>query len=609
MLVFKPFAISLNGLDLSSPLRISENGIDFWLTRQSGKLFAFYDECAHMGGSLNTSSDGFVCSVHGWGYSKSGTNINPLSPGLRQIRILDSNDGEVVLSLPHRVKKSNDCLNDNLNLSLSVLSHASVLFEPGETKLLFDPWLKGRAYYGSWQLFPDASIDIGKLSPDAIVITHPHPDHFHVETLNELNKSIPVYFPRFPSKIIENSLSELGFINIHALNWGQEVFFENEESRISLEFLKPRSFWEDSATLVSIWENTERKFNWLNLVDSGSVIDEFLLPQIDLLSSAFNQGASGYPLTWQHLSVERKKKLMKSGKANTQNLLINRALKLQPRYFLPFAGHWRLAMPNHQEYAQMIEHTNFHELEQKFIERAPDTRFLGIYPGESINFMTGQVSINREVRESIKRGFTPSKVSPMCRSEGTEFRIIEFQQAMSKLIAKSEIFGVEHVIFEVSASDSGYSEQFEFKSSRSYIEKEIYISVSVPTYILNLFAENKANFDHIAIGYWGEWSRRPDIYPSNFMRLLQVGSTTSLTRDRDIEDIEIERVLNRAIGDLIETDPIEVGRIMTRIGLPCASCFRSNSETLIQGLNIHQIDPKQVDWLLRELVSLTYLNE
>jgi hypothetical protein len=296
---------------------------------------------------------------------------------------------------------------------------------------------------------------------------------------------------------------------------------------------------------------------------------------------------------------------MKLSKANTQKVLINRALQLQPKYFLPFAGHWRLAMPQHQEYARMIEHTNFLELEQLFRENAPGTKLLGVYPGESVNLVNGEISENAKVRDSVEKGFNLATHSQSFGIERQDFRLSDFQLAMKRLVSKAEVFGVEHVIFQVSASDIKYTEQFEFISSRSNSKEKIYISVSLPTHILNLFAEDKANWDHIAIGYWGNWYRSPDVYPSNFMRLLQVGSSSHLERNSAILDEELEDLMTKSIGDLIEANPIEASRILTRIGLPCLSCVRSNSETLIQGLNIHQIDPKQVDWLIRELASLS----
>jgi hypothetical protein len=55
--------------------------------------------------------------------------------------------------------------------------------------------------------------------------------------------------------------------------------------------------WEDSAVLVKVLDDST-DFVWLNQVDAGAPYDIENLDRIDLLSSAFDQGASGYPLTW-----------------------------------------------------------------------------------------------------------------------------------------------------------------------------------------------------------------------------------------------------------------------------------------------------------------------
>ena len=40
---------------------------------------------------------------------------------------------------------------------LDYLAHSSFLVTCGNTKLVFDPWLKGPAYFKQWYLWPPAS--------------------------------------------------------------------------------------------------------------------------------------------------------------------------------------------------------------------------------------------------------------------------------------------------------------------------------------------------------------------------------------------------------------------------------------------------------------------
>lgn len=600
---FKEIAINLNNLELQNGVAIPINldGIDVWLIRNDSSVDAYYDECAHMGGSLKFNSGSFVCQTHGWTYNKRGENINVLSPGLRKVKKIFIDDHQLIVSIPD-IQKNNTKKESSSQLEIQVLSHACIQLRHNNSDILFDPWLVGKAYYGSWQLFPDAQVDITRLNPSAIVVTHPHPDHFHLETLEKFERNIPIFFPKFPSRLIERTLQKNGFKNINPSNWGDS--FEINQA-VWLEFLKPRSFWEDSATLVTIKANNESEFNWLNLVDAGSVIDEFSLPEIDLLTSAFDQGASGYPLTWSHLSLERKEKLMASMKSSRRRMLTERARKIKPRFFLPFAGHWRLSRAEHQHFAELIPHTKFEEIISDFKDLASDTVVLDVYPGESVEFPSIEVKRNSTIRSIVERGYSPELSTKESQNIKEKIRTNLLRTQILKLVSKGEVFGVENVRFTVSEIDGKFKETFNFSSSVSRNHDTIKITVKLPRHILNLFAEGEANFDHIAIGYWGEWYREPDLYPTNFMRLLQTGVFAQFNETIDIDELAFKKTLSTSISDYVELNPAEVSRILTRAGLPCASCIRSNTETLRDALNIHQIELNQVNWLLRELVAIS----
>jgi hypothetical protein len=374
-----------------------------------------------------------------------------------------------------------------------------------------------------------------------------------------------------------------------------------------MKFLRPRSLWEDSGVLTLI-EDEGTRFSWLNLVDAGAVIDQNLLGDLDLLTSAFDQGASGYPLTWSNISPQRKSKILEAQKESTLELLVKRSNQLKAQYFMPFAGHWRLAQPEHQKYAEMIPHTTFQELNEIFTKESGFTKFLGIYPGEKFDFFSGvkssssatsrRNSASSPIHENSLGSYIESGVSIM-----TEETIKLFIFQMRKLQDKSEAFGVEKVNFTVKSTDGFLREIFTFESTLSKNSAPVNIEVSVPSHILCLFAEGNANWDHIAIGYWGEWKRSPDVYPTNFMRLLQSGSHHLDHPNLEVSEKKISLILKRSIGDLIESNSEQTSYFLTRLGLPCLSCIRSNSESLEQALNLHHIDLDSHMWILREMAS------
>ena len=63
---------------------------------------------------------------------------------------------------------------------LTVLSHACLYIEFGDTRLLVDPWIVGSCYWRSWWNYPEVDNSlVDALDPTHIYITHLHWDHYH----------------------------------------------------------------------------------------------------------------------------------------------------------------------------------------------------------------------------------------------------------------------------------------------------------------------------------------------------------------------------------------------------------------------------------------------
>jgi hypothetical protein len=250
----------------------------------------------------------------------------------------------------------------------------------------------------------------------------------------------------------------------------------------------------------------------------------------------------------------------------------------------------------------MIPHTKFEELEISFKENAPDVKLLSMYPGEFFDFFSNSHEINSITRVEMAKDFIPEVVSSKIQLDDDFTERVESQ--MFILQQKGEAFGVENVIFKISSSGRFYEKNFRFSSAESRNGPIITITVKVPDSILYLFSINETNWDHIAIGYWGEWTREPDVYPANFMRLLQSGQEQSILNEGKNSAFAVSSLLRITIGDIIEKDPDRIVKILSRLGLPCISCIRTNSETIGQALEIHQIDIVANLWLLREMAAI-----
>jgi L-ascorbate metabolism protein UlaG (beta-lactamase superfamily) len=93
-------------------------------------------------------------------------------------------------------KKSCLELNNFFNKSgdgLFYLSHASILVKLNNKNFLFDPVLAKPPHLGSWLFYPEMKIDKCLLKVDGVFISHQHQDHFDIDFLKLLPKTVPIF--------------------------------------------------------------------------------------------------------------------------------------------------------------------------------------------------------------------------------------------------------------------------------------------------------------------------------------------------------------------------------------------------------------------------------
>lgn len=141
----------------------------------------------------------------------------PRSPAARRLR-----DALVTLgAVPARPSRSPLRLGD-----ATLIGHATVRLATRTRSLLFDPFLlpPDGAYPPAYQ--PLTAGDLGR--PDAVFITHSHPDHFDIGTLLQLGADTPICVPAVPRESILavdmlRRLREVGFRKVRTVDWGEEV--------------------------------------------------------------------------------------------------------------------------------------------------------------------------------------------------------------------------------------------------------------------------------------------------------------------------------------------------------------------------------------------------
>ena len=145
-------------------------------------------------------------------------------------------------------------------MSIRFLSHASASISAGETTVVTDPWLSGSCFWNGWDLDPPSIQDPADLSCDAITLSHWHEDHFHKPSFRLIDKSIPVFIPRFPISWMYTELLELGFKTVIEVDHGQTVKISSD---LSVTFFQVQ--YQDDAVMYESGDDVI-----VNLNDSKS---------------------------------------------------------------------------------------------------------------------------------------------------------------------------------------------------------------------------------------------------------------------------------------------------------------------------------------------------
>jgi UDP-MurNAc hydroxylase len=135
-------------------------------------------------------------------------------------------------------------------MKFTVLGHACLLIEHGDTRLLVDPWLLGSCYWRSWWNYPEIDPKIiDEICPSHIYISHLHWDHFHGPTLRRFYKDDPhIIIPYAPTRrIISDIKRDFKFSKVTELTHGSSYQLLPDFTLFSYHF---NPFFIDSSLVV-----------------------------------------------------------------------------------------------------------------------------------------------------------------------------------------------------------------------------------------------------------------------------------------------------------------------------------------------------------------------
>lgn len=590
----------------------------FFLVKKDEQFSLFSSVCPHVGGEIVLIDGCFECPIHQWRFDKdSGQCLNNKNRKLSQYDI-QQRDGALYVDLPiHseetlKPERNNKVVNEPSNKRpiIKMHAHACLEFIIDDFSLLMDPWIEGPAFLGAWHQYPAPVVKTSDLKPSAIWISHEHSDHFHEPTLAKMDKSIPVYFPDFPNRRMEERLKVLGFQQIIPMPFGKPFTIGKG---MTITCFEPLSLWNDALVLVEV-----NGFRFLNLNDAGlnPRIAEQIGP-VDVIATGFSPGASGYPLTWNHLTIEKQTEIMEKSCEGILSML-DRAMKLYgSKYLLPFASHFELWHPSHSHYVEISRKNTLEDVVRKFSGR-DDVTVIDLLPGESWDTQNGAVNRMGYDREELYRldyklnylkNIYDEKIFH-AHHPRYDYNITntDVEEYFLRLNDVPEIIFCDDVTVQITATKENDSDKQVFcfqvtEGNLKIVDPDNCtpnIWINIPLHILAATIRENLSWDEAIIGYWCNFYRDPDIYHGDFWRLLQTPYYRKKANlSGEVTGLSIEKTT--IIADLIEKHGDDAERILRRYGLYCAGCHRSTFESLEMAAKAHGIEQEMIERLTKEL--------
>ena len=588
--------------ELNPTIVMDANGKSWLVSKVKNKFRIFRNECPHQGHDFRVTRTKFICKGHLWTFDSAGNNVVQHGQNLVEVEYTIDQQGRVFVNESEGVKRENSVRERRIpeDLQIEFISHACLRVCADGFRVMTDPWITPTTYWGHWKHWPTRQQQPKDFDTDAIVITHEHPDHFHIDSLKYFDRSIPIYIPNFISGRIQETLQDLGFKKVTSLEFDEDHVIQED---VHLTFIRPSSRWEDSISLLRF-----KDFSWLNLNDAGYIGNTSNLPgKIDLLSATFDIFATDYPQCWPDISSNKKISISKIAQNSIVEHLTNVTVKLNAKHFLPMASFWRLN--GLEEIEAQMEHVTLDKIRAGFAKKGIEANYLDLHPGEifSFNFERRLIERTPEKRRKISSGeYKDSnnyEIAEFIHQQIDEDTVATIVNYFKKLSQAAAAFQCEHVILEITSNGVQILSQ-EFASDDS-AGGPVILEVDIPGWLLRGLAQNESNFEWIRIGYWAKFKRNKEIYTPNFLRLLAFGSSASKIFNTESEiKVEKETLRHYPIVKLMDRDPIHVSKILNRFGLPCFSCNKINMETLDQAFLVHNIGKNEQSDILAAIAAI-----
>ncbi len=225
-------------------------------------------------------------------------------------------------------------------MRVQMISHASLLCETEDARILMDPWIIGPANFRSWWHLPEVEQEPSRLpAADYIYISHLHGDHFHAPTLEALDRRATVLVPRLYHNRMVRRLRRLGYTRIRELPHLKQVALTSSTSVCCAQ--------AGNDSLLAVADSTASMLNVNDALQGNSpLVTVPLLRNLashypfDIAFLAFGT-AGAFPKCYQFEDPREAMDPWVKEKAMLNNF-VRGAAEIRARAVVPFAGGFAL---------------------------------------------------------------------------------------------------------------------------------------------------------------------------------------------------------------------------------------------------------------------------
>ena len=528
----KPFLVEL------SKLNIGYNFLDNYiihLAEDRNVKWVISRLCDHANGTLHPCDNHLfaTCPLHGWKLDLKTLRYCNVDVQKKKINFIIENDNLIIehknthLAFPDNLKK----INKASEIKLRFLAHACLLFSCEELNIISDPWLNGPCFSNGWWHDPSPTDDALELlqQADALYLSHNHPDHMHVETLELLVESrpdIPIIIPNFHTKSAERPLKKLGFTNINALAFNQ--IFRITPGDVYVAILKSGDFRDDSGLYINYGEKQV-----LITVDS-SILNQLVLPNnIDLLATSFTGGASGHPWCFDHYSEKDKKTITENRHKSVKQSIVDHIKACRPKSYMPYAGYFSELAYRDKYIKENNSKITRNEVKTLIEKNFPETIFIDPVATDLITIKETVTAQNSGIKR--QKRYTPEIIKQYLNSESTPNESL-FLKELTRYFQNSA-FSDDLLLFIVPCDDhfnatyQGLNVDFSanvpviklFEKEKNILENYNKKSSKLRKLLIRVRASalwdvisNHKSWEELSIGFQCRIHRNPDVYNSKF---------------------------------------------------------------------------------------------